>query len=583
MLNKKRVEETAEVKAPKKSRQTIKNTIALKRNVYAIGLSVIFIVAVVLINVFSTVMAERYPLDLDLTSDKKHSMTDDNVSFIKSVEKPVNIYVCLTEDDYSCESSSSYNMSYFAAQQYFVDYNSENASYFVQTVELMKKYAMYNDNITLTFLDMNEPTSAITTANFDDLEYSTGDILVESISTDADGKESARRTALLFEDIYTLQGSTMTESYKQYQMIYGNLALYGQGVGYAITENNIEKALSAAIYKVISDSTPKYLVPTTYYPVVNNSAIIIDEYLKETLTINNYELDYVEGMIANVLTKENFDEYEGIILAGCEKDISPADYEVIVNFLDNGGKRGKSLFYFAGVDVKNKMPQMSSLLADWGIGFEDGIVYESSTSNRVVQEEKGDPTEFLHVATGSEFTINANEKGFFAVGNTVPMTVLYPKNVTATHIRSTEVLMRTGGYGTTTIMPLGEDATTWKPESGAKYDAYPTIILSKDEMSQEDHSIATSYVVAFASTEFIANEWVDNYSAVANDHFVLDIFNSASGMTENPFNFAAKTITNEKFVTKESNQLTVKIIFMAVIPVLIMATGITVWIVRKRK
>ncbi len=581
---KKKTKEKNKENAPKKS-VGIKNTIALKRNVYAVILSIIFIVAVVLINVFSTVMAARYPIELDLTSDKKHSMTEDNIDFIKSVEKKVNIYVCLTEEDYKCETDSSYNMSYFAADKYFVDYNSANAEYFIQTVELLNKYAMYNDNINLQFLDMKEASSAIITSEFEHLEFKTGDILVESVTVGADGKETARRTSIPFEDTYTLEGNSMTEQYQQYAFMYGNFALYGMGVGYSVTENNIEKMLSAAIYKVISETTPKYFVPVTYFPVINNSAIIIDEYLKETLTTNNYELDYVEGMISTTLNSENFDKYDGIILAGCSKDISPADYEVIEAFLDNGGKKGKSLFYFAGIDVKNKMPNMCALLADWGIGFEDGIVYESANSNRVIQDETGDPTDFLHVSTGTDFTKNANGKGYFAVGNTVPMTTLWPnnKNVTATYIRSVDILMRTGGYGTTTIMPVGEDPKTWKPGEKAKYDAYPTIMLSKDEMTQDNFTLSTSYVVAFASTEFIANEWVANYSAVINDRFVLDIFNSSSGMSDNPFNFAAKVITNEKFITTEDNQLVVKIIFMAVIPVALLATGITVWIVRKRK
>ena len=44
-----------------KNKNKLKNTIALKRSLYAIILSVIFIVAVVGLTIISTVFAERYP------------------------------------------------------------------------------------------------------------------------------------------------------------------------------------------------------------------------------------------------------------------------------------------------------------------------------------------------------------------------------------------------------------------------------------------------------------------------------------------------------------------------------------------
>ncbi len=586
MFNKKKNTEEAVVteKAPKTAKQSIKNTIALKRNVYAVVLSVIFILAVVLVNAFSTVMAARYPLELDLTSDKKHSISEDNIDFIRSIEKDVTIYVCLTEEQYNCTESD--NMAQVAANQYFVDYNSSNMQYFVQSAELLEKIARYNDNIELVYLDMNQPESALITADFEDFDFKTGDLLLQCVNgKNEKGEDTYRRTAVLFEDIYTTEASAYTQTAIQYSALYGNMALWGQGAGYAITENNMEKAVSSAIYKVISETTPKYLVPTTYYTANDDGTIVIDKYLKDLLNVNNYELDYSEGAIVNLI-KDKHDEYEGIILAGCKTDISDADYEAILSFLDNSGKKGKSLFYFAGIDVVNKMPRLCALMAEWGIGYLDGIVYETASSNRVVKDEKTDPKAFYHASTSTDHTARADTKGYYIVSNTVPMKVLYPKNVTATYARSTEVLIRTGGYGTTTIMPVGADAATWKPgDDGAEvtYDAYPTVIMSKDETTLEDHSFASSYVVAFATEEYIYNEWITEWTNVANDHMTLDIFNSVSGLSESPFNFVAKTITEERFYATENAKLTVQIIFMAIVPVAIVALGITVWVVRKRK
>ncbi len=587
MLFKKKKDESAEIfedNAPVTVKQSIKNTIALKRNVYAIVLSVIFIVAVILVNVFSTIMAERFPIEIDLTKDKLHSMTEENIDFIRSIDKPINIYVCLKEEQFDCSDSD--NMAQLAAEQYFVDYSSANYEYFVQSAELLNKIARYNDNINLTYLDMNEAQSALIATEFDEYEYKKGDILIECPTVGADGKETYRRTAVLFQDIYTLEGNTYTEYYKQYAALYGNMALYGQGAGYAITENKMEMAVSSAIYKVVSENTPVFLVPTNYYDKKDDGTIIVDEYLKNLLNINNYEIDYAEGNISTLLAGDGAAQYEGIILAGCKEDISNADYEAILNFLDNSGNKGKSLFYFAGLDVATKMPKLTSLMAEWGIGYLDGVLYETSADNRVMTDETGDPKDFYHASTGTDYTARADGKGYYVVGNTVPMKLLYSSGVTATYTRVPEVVMRTGGNTinpTTTIMPSGEDSTKWKPASNAECDIYPTIIACKDENVLEDQSYAASYIVAFATDEYISGEWVKNWSNVANDHAVLDMFNAVSGMSETPFKFVSKTITEERFSATETNQLTVKIIFMAILPILVLASGITVWVVRKRK
>ena len=122
----------------------MKNTVALKRGVYAIILSVIFIVGVVLLTVLATALAQNFPLELDLTTGKSHSISGTNVEYIKGLDKEVNIYVLLTEDEYLCETDSSYNMCYYGATMYFVEYNMDSSNYYKQTVELLKKYDAYN-------------------------------------------------------------------------------------------------------------------------------------------------------------------------------------------------------------------------------------------------------------------------------------------------------------------------------------------------------------------------------------------------------------------------------------------------------
>lgn len=554
----------------------LKNTVALKRGIYSIILSVVFIVGVVLAILLSTALADRYPIELDLTANKIHSMTDDNVHFIKGVDKRVNIYVCLTEEEYNCTSSSSYNMCYYAAQNYFVDYNTDNAKYFTQTVEILRKYEQYNDNIKVTFLDIAQPSAAEITDDFEDYNWAAGDILVESTFS-VDGKDITRRTAIPFNDVYTLEaGDTQTESYQQYAAIQ-NYALYGYGLGYLIMENNIEYAVSAAVYKVISETTPVFLVPSSYCDTES-----VKEALEKTLTTNNFTVEYKEGFLSGLLTSDKFDSYSGIILSNCSSDISADDRVALEAFLNNGGKKGKSVFYFAGTNTY-KLTNLCAFMGDWGIGFESGILYETDKNVKFTDSA----VTFLHSSLQTDYTksVDAMSDVFFAAKNSVPMKSLYANgsNVTANHVRKSTITMRTMSNGTVTVMPIDADPKTWTPASDARYDAYPTMIVTEDSDTDENNSYIYSSVIAVASSDFISEEWANYNSYISNLNLTLDVFNFVTGNTENPFNFVAKTITNERFYSDENNANAVKVIFMGVVPVLLVASGVTVWIRRKSK
>lgn len=556
----------------------MKNKIALKHGVYSIVLSVIFIIAIILVTVLSTALADRYPLDIDLTTDGIHSMSSDNVDYIKSIEKDVNIYVCLPSEDHYTGQASGYNMHYYAATYYFVDYTPGlHGSYFSQTAEMLKKYSMYNDRIKITYLDVTQPNAKEITEAFSDFTWSIGDILIES-TFDVNGKTVTRRTSLPFNEIYTLDSdNTQVQNYYDYYMsgYADNYALYGIGIGYYIAENNIETALSSAVYKVTSETTPVYLVPSTYCNTESVSKL-----LEQTLTSNNFSIQYTEGLIASLLEPANYDKYSGVILSDCTSDISPDDRAALDGFLANNGKRGKSLFYFAGTNTY-KLTNLCGFLGDWGIGFESGILYETMTQAHITDE----PTNIYMQSLETEYTEGSDALGgrYHIAKNLVPLKQLYPTSTTATYSRKTTAILRTASGGTVTVMPIDADVTKWKPASDAKYDAYPTAIYTEDSFVYENTHVYSG-VVAFASSDYISGDMASS-PYTANIQLVLDTFNEASGVADTPFNFVAKTISTENYkaLVTEGKTRTIKIIFMAIVPIIFVVLGIFVWVRRKRK
>lgn len=558
-----------------------KNTVALRHNVYAIIISVVFIAAVIGCTVLSTFLADRYPVDIDLTTGKIHSMTEENADFIKGVDKEVNVYVCQPEAVYDCTVESNYNMCYYAARDYFVDYNLDNASYFKQTVELLKKYENLNGKIKVSFLDLTQPSANEIADDFDDLQWYESDILVDCWHDyNGDGEkddDEVRRTYIPFSDVYTLEENEQTKMYASYyQYGMGNYALAGQHIGYDITENKIESCVSSAIYKVVSDKTPVFVAPISYF---YSDEEIIEAALKTTLTSNNFKVEYSDDLLCNMLSPETYEKYDGIILANMATDISELDRTALEAFLDNGGKKGKSLFYYAGTNT-HKFTNLCALLGDWGIGYGDGIVYDSK--NCLTDSGVPTYTSLIMTSLKTDYTKYADSKFTrYAATDLLPMKQIYDNNTTATYDRHTEVLAYTGSNGTATVMPVTEDKTQWTPGDDADYDAFPAVILSEDQAVIGGTDFVSSYVVAFASDDILNPGW--NSYIYGNLTMNLDIYNYTSGISSTPVNFAAKAINTETFIATEKAVNTVKIIFMAVIPLLTIVAGIAVWIWRRTR
>lgn len=556
--------------------EKLKNTIALKRNVYAIVLSVIFIAVVIGLTALSTVLADRYPLEIDLTADKQHSISDKNFEYISSVEKKINVYVACTEEQYLSQTGSTADMGYFAATEYFVDYNANNMVYYSQTVELLKKYQSYNDNINIQFIDVYDAKTREITDNFADFDYETCDILVETTFT-LDGKEVTRRAVVPFNDIYTLEDTNGNADYlkgegQMYQM-YGYTATAGAGYGYFITENKIEAAISSAIYRVTSAETPLFLVPTTI-----SSDKILTEALEKTLQINNIDIEFSDKFLSTVLIPENYDKYAGIILADCKSDISVAERELIENFLNNNGKKQKALYYFAGTNTMS-LKNLCGLLGDWGIGFEEGVLYETDSKFHASE----DNTQLIMEMVETDYTLSSSDLGRYCFArDIVYMKQLWPTSTTATYTRTAEVIMRTASLGHTTVMPLGVNVGDWKPAENAEKTKFPTAIFSHDDDVYENKYIS-SYIVAFGSSEMISGSY--NQNSVANIDITLTTFKEVVGTADSAFSFVPKTIKIEDYYDKVTQKKVnvMKWIFMAAVPLTVIVLGTVVWIRRKSK
>ena len=89
-LQQQEVNET--VVAPQKPEKVhkLKNKALFKRGGYAVAITAAVMAGLIILNVLLGTLAKRVPLEFDMTLDKKNSISQENIEYIKSIKQSSN-------------------------------------------------------------------------------------------------------------------------------------------------------------------------------------------------------------------------------------------------------------------------------------------------------------------------------------------------------------------------------------------------------------------------------------------------------------------------------------------------------------
>ncbi len=515
--------------------ETLRSSFALKRGVYSTAITALFIVAVILVNILTTSLSARFPLTIDFSGDKINSISAQNAEYLKGVAKPVTIYVCATREEYEQGYLSQY-------AEYYYSVKDSTGKYYEQTLTLLDEYPKHNKNITVEFVDMSSSENGDIQALFTQQGVSYGDLLVAS-SFVVNGNPVDRYKRVSFSDIYNLTDESG----------YASMGLGSYGIG----GSNLETALTNAIYFATSERIVKMGIPTSHCNVDDVA------YLSDALLAGNYELiDLGTTMITGLP-----EDLDGMIIAAPTKDFSNEELDVISKFLDNGGKRGKMLLYFAS-HASPDLPNLEAFLGEWGIQYSDGILYETNANYAMP-----DDATFIALANeGSDYTKGVNGSsnvGYLAQGN-LPMAQGFEEYGS----RTTSVLVSTSN---TVVVRPSNAGDGWKPDASTAK-SYPAAIICADK-----NETVTSYVAAFASVSFVNNQYA-NQSTIGNLDLTVTLLNTCFDAGDS-VSFVSKTISTDSFAESvtQAAVTTVFAVFVAALPLVLIAAGILVWIRRRSR
>lgn len=536
--------EVAEVEAaPKKKKfslprlpksnkpKLMKSQIAFKRGSYSLAITAAVLVGIIVFNVLVSALADRFNLEFDMSSQKTNSISEDNIKFIKELDREINVTFCADKESYT----SGY-MAYYA-QQYGV---SEDASqYYNQTIKLVEKYADYNDKIKVEFMDTQSTAFSAITSKYSSETIGYGDIIVS-----AKKGETEKHKIIGFTDIYAI---TEDDTY----------ASYGYTTS-TVSGNNIETALTSAISYVTSTKLKKAAIITGH-----SKADYTEDY-RTMLIENNYEVAILsDAMLTNIA-----DEFELVVIANPTTDFIGSEIDVLSAFLENDGKLNKGLMFFADIDSPD-LPNLYDFLSQWGINVLDGVLFETNENNHM----SADPMTLGSYPTEGDDIVK--DMNLFITGFNVPLEIGFESKdgIVLSALAATPESCVAAPKGTT---------TDWAGADKYEKKSYPTVIQSKKENYDDDNNYIASYIMAFSSVEFL-NSPYNSQASVSNKDITLKTAERIVRAEESGIQFVSKTITSESYAESvtETKAKIMQAIFMIIIPVLCIAAGIYIFVRRR--
>lgn len=516
-------------KKPKK----LKNQALLRKGSFSVAITAAVLAGIIILNVLVSALSKRFVLEFDMSAEKENSMSEENIDYLKNLDAEVQITVCATPEDYE----GGY-MSYYAQNLYGV--TSDATDYYKQTIKLLDKYPAYNDKISLRYIDTQDSQFTEISSKYSNEKLSYGDIIV---SCTKNGSE--RYKIVGFKDVYNLSEDS-------------TYAAYGYTTS-TVGGNNVETAVTSAIAYVTSNKTKKAALITGHSK--NDYTADYQTLLKE----NNYEITVIsDSMIGSIS-----DEYDAVIIAAPTADFLGAELDALSAFLENDGKLGKGLIFFADASAPY-LTNLYDFLEQWGIAVGEGILFETNSQNYMPD----DPITMGTYPTSSDNDITSG-MNLCITGYNVPITAAFESegNITVTSLMSTPESVVAAPVGT---------AASWTGADDYAKQSYSSVIQSEMSDYDDDNNEISSYVLAFSSIEFIQSEYNEQPS-VANKNITLAAAERAVGAENTGISFISKTITNESYsdsVTDSSAGI-IRILFMFILPIACIALGIYIFIRRK--
>ncbi|NMA82537.1 MAG: GldG family protein [Epulopiscium sp.] len=316
----------------------------------------------------------------------------------------------------------------------------------------------------------------------------------------------------------------------------------------------IEQRITAAIDYVTSEKNP------IIYSLVGHNEEALPAVVKDQLQKENYTLEDLNLLSDDVALGEG----DTLLIMTPKRDITEDEDEKIREFLIKGGRA-----IFLLDLVEGQLPIFEDLVASYGVGLEKGIIIEGDAQRRYQNAIHLWPNQGQHEILNS---IRSAQ---------LPVIIPGAQGLQVEEVkrRSLEVepLLTTSSNSWGKVNP---NATTLEKEAEDLQGPFHVAVAVTEKQYENNEEIVTKVVVV-SNTQFI-NSQMASISAFGNMDFFMNSVNWLQDQKQN-ITIRPKSLTTQRLVISGLQQLTYAGIVTILIPLIVLAIGVVVWLRRRHR
>ncbi len=307
-----------------------------------------------------------------------------------------------------------------------------------------------------------------------------------------------------------------------------------------------EGAITSAINYVTSDTHPKI------YMLEGHGEADIPSTFESQIERENYETETLSLLSSSSIP----DDASAVLIYSPSTDISDEEKNILSEYLNDGGK----IMVCAGITENGTLTNLYSLLEDYGVTTQDGIVIEGDSEHYAFQQP------FILMPTLGDSSITeplSDENYYVLMPVSQGLTVGETDNATVTTLLTTsdEAFNKADGI----------NITTYEKEDG---DTDGPFALGVDIVTN------TGGEMIWYSSSYFLDDTYNSYSSGANVNLAMNSFSQLIGESDT-LSIRSKSLSYNYLTISSSDAAVIQAVMIGIIPAAFIAVGIVI-IVRRR-
>lgn len=403
---------------------------------------------------------------------------------------------------------------------------TSNGDYFVQADKMLSQMDSMSDHVHVEYIDLNQnPTF---TSKYTNADWTTKDnvMIVECGS-----------------DYRVLKLTDCFEYDEQTYSYYGT---------YNFTGSKVEQQIVTSMLNVTTDD--KAIVDFITGGQEQDYSSI-----SSLLQSNAYQINEL-----NLATSELDADAKVAVLFAPAVDLDDTAIAKLEDWLSNGGDNGKSLIYVANYEVEDT-PNLDAFLKKWGMSMENGIVYDTDTNYLVTQNPYVSLTKYNGVYTDG------------LKNSSIPCLASYTRGVKVEDDSIAKAMLTSSSAAG--IYPYSEKQnSSWDYKAGITGEPVNIAAVGTQSNTEE----VASNVVVFGSYNMFSQA-VLSYNSYNNSAYFMNVVNTLANRDDLGITIEGKTIDSGSLGADVAVQNLLMVLFVIIIPLGTLITGLVIWLRRRNR